>query len=407
MIAEIISIGDELTSGQRLDTNSQWISQQLTDLGIRVVYHTTVADDLSSNVAVFQNALDRADIIVCSGGLGPTADDLTRQALAETLQVPLYRDEASLEHIRSLFSRRGRPMPERNLVQADFPQGSCPIFNPNGSAPGILLKKSINDRPRILMAFPGVPAELHEMFAETAVPELESFLGNRRRFIRHRTLRCFGLGESELEARLPDLIERGRDPQVGITASSATISLRISASGDSPDECESKMNLTEQIIRNRLGNIVFGTGHQELQHVLLDLLRERKMTLALAEVGTGGYLSHLFSDADPTGKTFVGSYVARNNHQIARFLGRTSSLNRTAPDLAERGRELFEADLTIAIDAFPDSEDDLLQVAVLSPTGIVADRKSFSGHPAIQLPRAAKQAINAARLLILESDPSD
>lgn len=165
MIAEVISIGDELTSGQRLDTNSHWISERLGELGIRVMYHTTVADDLAANVDVFRAAAQRADIVVATGGLGPTADDLTREALAEVVGRPLVLDEPSLEYIRELFARFKRDMPERNRVQALFPQGSRIISNANGTAPGIWL-----DVPRQgtgdshVFALPGVPAECSRCF---------------------------------------------------------------------------------------------------------------------------------------------------------------------------------------------------------------------------------------------------
>ena len=137
MRAEIISIGDELTSGQRLDTNSQWLAERLLEIGVPVAFHTTVGDQLADNVLVFRQACERADVVVATGGLGPTADDLTRQALADLAGIPLVQDEASLAHIKALFARRKREMPPATVVQALFPQGSQPIFNPNGSAPGI------------------------------------------------------------------------------------------------------------------------------------------------------------------------------------------------------------------------------------------------------------------------------
>src|SRR5687768_2432253 len=160
MRAEIISIGDELTSGERLDTNTQWIAQRLNEIGIPVAFHTTVADDLAANVLVFRQACERADVIVASGGLGPTADDLTRQALAEMAGVELVQDDAALEHIRALFARRGREMPPNNLVQALFPRGSRVIPNPHGSAPGIDFEVSrAGGLSARIFALPGVPAE--------------------------------------------------------------------------------------------------------------------------------------------------------------------------------------------------------------------------------------------------------
>ncbi|MEE2640977.1 MAG: CinA family nicotinamide mononucleotide deamidase-related protein [Planctomycetota bacterium] len=399
MIAEVISIGDELTSGQRLDTNSRWISQQLGDRGIEVHYHTTVADRMDANVAVFKNAMQRAQIVICNGGLGPTADDLTRKVIAEALNVGLYRCEDSLSHIRNLFRRRNRTMPEQNAIQADFPEGSVPIFNRNGSAPGICLKRE-NPRPLLLMAFPGVPAELKEMFAETGAREIDEFLGDSRQVILHKPIRCFGIGESDLESRLPDLIRRGRDPQVGITASAATITLRISAQGASAGECETKISETEKVIRDCLGDLVFGTGEDELQTVIHRQLMEKKQTLALAEVGTGGYLSHLLSQVDPDGEVFVGSQVFRNGERTRSFLGGDIPLSETGRHLANRVRNGFAADYAIAVDAFPENEEDLLQIAIATPEETVGLERPFGGHPSIVLPRACKQALNGLRLCL-------
>ena len=194
MIAEVISIGDELTSGQRLDTNSRWISERLGELGIAVMYHTTVGDDLSANVDVFRSAIKRADVVVATGGLGPTADDLTREAIALATESELVLDERQLEHIRNLFTRRGREMPERNRLQAMFPVGSKPINNPNGTAPGIdLAVKKEGLLCCRLFALPGVPAEMFEMWQQS-IAEAIQMLAPEPRVIRHRRIKCFGIG---------------------------------------------------------------------------------------------------------------------------------------------------------------------------------------------------------------------
>src|SRR5580704_15978060 len=160
MKAEIISIGRELTSGQNLDTNSQWLSRRLAEMGIPVGFHTTVADNLADNVDCFRKALERADLVVVTGGLGPTQDDLTREALAQVAGVELVEDPASVEHIREMFARRGRPMPERNRVQALVPRGAQPIPNAAGTAPGVWM--TVGDT--IVAALPGVPTEMYRMF---------------------------------------------------------------------------------------------------------------------------------------------------------------------------------------------------------------------------------------------------
>ena len=255
MFAEVISIGDELTSGQRLDTNSQWLSQQLGDLGVRVLYHTTVGDDLAANVDVFRNAVRRADLIVVTGGLGPTEDDLTRQALADTFGVELRLDEPSLEHIQDLFrQRRNRDMPPANRIQAMFPAGANVIPNRHGTAPGIDMRQSRPDRGDVrIFALPGVPAEMREMWHETVAPAIETLLGRTRRVIRRRVIHCFGAGESDVERMLPNLIARGRVPQVGITASQATISLRITAEAETEAACDALIEPTAATIYEQIG----------------------------------------------------------------------------------------------------------------------------------------------------------
>ena len=288
MIAEVISIGDELTSGQRVDTNSAWISRELSDLGVRVLYHTTVADDLIACTHAFEQAMARADVVISTGGLGPTADDLTREAIANAASSPLELDAAALAHIEGLFALRGREMPPANKVQAMFPRGSTVIPNPHGTAPGIDLpgRSGKVGRGRVF-ALPGVPAEMKEMWPASIVPALRA-LGAGAKTTQHFRLKCFGIGESDLERKLPDLIQRGRHPSVGITVHQATITLRVTATGDSPDECRNLMQPTLNTIQACLGDLVFGEEDDELQHVVARMLDGREQTLATVEVGTLG-----------------------------------------------------------------------------------------------------------------------
>ncbi|MEE9603802.1 MAG: CinA family nicotinamide mononucleotide deamidase-related protein, partial [Thermoguttaceae bacterium] len=292
MIAEVISIGDELTSGQRLDTNSQWISQRLAELGVRVGFHTTVADDLAASIAIFQAAVGRADLVVTTGGLGPTADDLTRESLAAAAGCELVRNDDALETIREMFRRFGRKMPRSNELQAMFPAGSRPIPNAHGTAPGIAMEFARPSRePCRLFALPGVPTELFGMWQQSVAPAISAALPAGR-VIRHRRIKCFGAGESKMEEMLPDLVRRGRTPSVGITASGATITLRITAEGANEEECHAAMEPTVATIRECLGTLVFGEEDDELEHAVARLLAERDATLAVAEWGTGGQIAH-------------------------------------------------------------------------------------------------------------------
>ena len=275
MRAEIIAIGDELTSGQRLDTNSQWLSERLGEIGIPVAFHTTVGDDLENNIAVFRTAIERAEIVVATGGLGPTADDLTRDAVAAAAGVELVQDDAALAHIRNLFARRKREMPERNKLQAQFPRGSRVVPNPDGTAPGIDLTvpRSCGPPCRVI-ALPGVPAEMFAMWNETVAPALTAGQAEKKVICHHR-IKCFGVGESDLEAMLPDMIRRKREPLVGITVSGATITLRITTSGPNEAACRKAMAPTVAQIREILGVLVYGEEDDELEHAVVRLLNER------------------------------------------------------------------------------------------------------------------------------------
>src|SRR5262245_7193350 len=272
MRAEIISIGDELTTGQRLDTNSQWLAERLLEIGVPVAFHTTVGDQLADNVLVFRQACERADLVVATGGLGPTADDLTRQALADVAGVELVQDDASLAHIKALFARRKREMPASNIIQAQFPQGSRPIFNPNGSAPGIdiSIDRAVG-KPARVFALPGVPAEMKEMWAATVGPAIQEHIGVKK-VIAHYRIKCFGVGESDLEAMLPDIIARNRYPLVGITVSQATITLRVTAEGETPAAAREAMQPTIETIHQCLGDLIFGYEEDELEDAVIRLL---------------------------------------------------------------------------------------------------------------------------------------
>jgi nicotinamide-nucleotide amidase len=259
MHAEVIAIGDEITSGQCLDTNTQWLSQQLEGLGIRVLYHTTVGDELMPCAEVFRLAIARADVVVATGGLGPTADDLTREALAEATGHPLQLDTDALDHVRTMFAQRNRPMAASNERQAMFPTGSRVVRNPHGTAPGICTDVVREGRgPCRFFCLPGVPGEMIEMWQESVAPAIAEFLGEGRRVIRRRLIHCFGAGESQVEAMLPDLIRRGRQPSVGITASKGAITLRITAEGATEEECLAAIAPVEATIRQCLGTLVVG-----------------------------------------------------------------------------------------------------------------------------------------------------
>lgn len=413
MLAEVISIGDELTSGQRLDTNSQWLSTRLGELGAQVLYHTTVADDLAANVQVFRQAAERADLVISTGGLGPTADDLTRDALAAAAGVELVLDETALANIESLFARRRRPMPERNRLQAMFPRGSRVIPNPAGTAPGIDLEiVRPGKSPARVFALPGVPAEVHEMWRDTVAPAIATMMG-KSRVIRHKQIKCFGVGESDLEQMLPDLIRRGRDPQVGITVHGATITLRITAAGKTAEACYELMAPTIATIRESLGDLVFGEDDDELEHAVVRLLAAQNKTLATAECASGGMIAHWLSEVAEGGGRFLGGVVARNYAALPALLGISAAHPSSAQQqlvalMAEAVRSKLGADFGLAVGELPPvdpqaAEPSLFWYAVAGPQGATVKSSPYAGHPDILKMRGGKQALNLLRLTLLRA----
>jgi nicotinamide-nucleotide amidase len=396
MRAEIISIGDEMTSGQRLDTNSQWLSQRLGEIGVPVVAHVTVADDLAANVEVFRQAIARADVVISTGGLGPTADDLTREVLAAVANKKLVLNEGQLEHIRGLFARRrGRPMPERNVVQAMFPDGSRPIPNPEGTAPGVEIEIARPDGEVChLFALPGVPAEMFQMWEGSVRPALLG-LGAGQQLLVHRRIKCFGVGESDLEQMLPDLIRRGRDPQVGITVSDATITLRITSAGADEAECRARIAPTEQTIRDCLGTIVFGEEDDELEDAVGRLLAEQGKTLAVSEWGTAGLVSGWLGMAPEAERWFRGGLT----------IG--SAATALVAALATEARQTFGSDYGLAIGPFPPqvpgAEPGEVWFGLASSADVTTKATPFAGHSAILKARTGKQALNLLRLTLLHA----
>jgi nicotinamide-nucleotide amidase len=426
MRAEIIAIGDELTSGQRLDTNTQWLSERLGELGVPIAFHTTVGDDLETNVAAFRNAIDRADIVVASGGLGPTADDLTREALAAAAGVDLVQDEAALVHIRHLFARRSRPMPERNVVQAQFPRGSRVVPNPHGTAPGIDMTVARDCcAPCRVFALPGVPAEMFEMWNATVAPAIAAQLGPRR-VIRHRRIKVFGAGESDIEATLPDMIRRKREPLVGITVSGATITLRITASGANDAACQQAMAPTIAQIRDLLGVLVFGEEDDELEHAVVRLLQERGQTVAVAEWATDGLVSQWLAEAAGGSDCLRGGVVVRDVAMLHALLGvqmpsENSAAETTAQAMATAIREKCNTSYGLGIAAIPATgpieptatgnlgsaeHSGTLHIALATAESVRVKGFPLASHPAITKPRSAKQALNLLRLAMLNASLS-
>ncbi|MEZ6151991.1 MAG: molybdopterin-binding protein [Pirellulaceae bacterium] len=456
--AEVLSIGDELTSGQRLDTNSQWLSARLAELGIRTIRHTTVGDDLAGDIEALRLAAGRADVVVVSGGLGPTLDDLTRQALADAFECPLELDVESLEHIRQLFARRHREMPARNQVQAMFPRGARVIPNPHGSAPGIDMSVASLGRRSRIFALPGVPAELKEMWTQSVVPRIEAMLGASLAPWRYYAVKLFGIGESDVEVRLPNLIDRRRAPTVGITVSHATITLRIAARAQTDGQFADLIAPTLNEIQQALGELIFGAGDDELEHAILRKLAQQRLKLATVEIGAaswinqwmlaaGNYATELDNESirnqqpgSSTGSTtgisagglaggsaggFVGGlafptlvhaarwFMERGSHEMSAHDSHDSQLrdcdvldwgSEIWKPLMQQARQRFAADVVLVVNGYPSPRAVEVSAGQFDFDYVLAigdelsiDRRSMSGHPDVLGPRAAKTGLDILR----------
>ena len=407
MQAEIIAIGDELVSGQRVDTNSAWLSQRLGELGIRVAFHSTAGDDLDACSSLLRNAMERVELVLCTGGLGPTADDLTRQAIAAAVGRELVLDEAALAHIKSLFNRRGHEMPDRNRVQAMFPEGSAVIPNPHGTAPGIDFTRGFSDgRTNRVLALPGVPAEMKEMWDETVRAALKSLVGPGR-IIGHHCVKCFGIGESDLEQRLPDLIRRGREPAVGITVHRATITLRVTADGTSEDDCRMAMQPTIDTIHECLGHLVFGEEEDELQDAVARRMVANGQSLTTGEIGTRGLVARWLGATAEAASFYRGGLVVRDLPRLASVLGTEPPSDEDGVEryrtMAESLRTTFGSDYSLLVGAFPvgGSDEENFHVTLSGPHGVEMNCLRYAGHPDILEERAAKQALDLLRLKLL------
>jgi len=349
--AEVLTIGDELLRGEIIDSNKSFLSDRLLGLDIETRFHASVRDDPPDMIDAFQRAAARSDIVLVSGGLGPTRDDLTAEVLAQAFGRKLVLDAEALAGIRAFFAAVGREMTENNASQAHFPEGAEVLPNPIGTAPGFL----VEEQGTLFFCMPGVPREMTRMMDEQVLPRIAARQGESTGVVRATLLRTFGMGESTLDAELSDLARSG-DVSLGFRTSFPDNYLRPVARAATAEEAEARLGAVCSAIRERLGALVYGEGDATLEQVAGELLRARGRTLAVAESCTGGLIAEKLTDVPGASQYLLGGVVAYANAAKRDLLGVSEALleehgavsEPVVRAMAEGVRARFGADLGVA-----------------------------------------------------------
>jgi len=318
----VITIGDELLRGEIVDSNKSYLSERMLALDLESSRHVSVPDDPAAIEEVLREAAVRARVVLVSGGLGPTRDDITTEVAARTFGRKLYRDAAALEHVRAFFRRQNREMAENNAKQADFPEAAVILANPLGTAPGFMLEVAGAAAGDITQLFfmPGVPRELYRMLDEEVMPRVSMPLG-RGRVVRARLLRTFGIGESNLDRILHDIALDDADAVLGFRTQFPDNLVRILVRAADEAVARRRLDTLESEIRARLGDLVLGVGERGLEEIVAELLRERKLTIAVAESLTGGLVTSRLTDVPGSSAYLLAAYVSYANDAKVRELG--------------------------------------------------------------------------------------
>jgi nicotinamide-nucleotide amidase len=358
MTSIILSIGDELVLGQTVDTNSAWISQQLASVGCEIGGHATVPDDQSAIEAAIRACATRCDFLIVSGGIGPTEDDLTRQALAVAMGAELDLNEQWLARLEEFWSKRGGKMPAINAIQARIPRGATMIENTAGTAAGIRATLKVRDGKTCeIFVVPGVPKEMKAMFLRDVFPHIRDSGGGA--VILSRTLHTFGMGESAVAEKLGELMNRRRNPSVGTTVANGIVSLRVNARFPSPAEASAKVEETTRACRAALGDLIFGQDLETLPGAVAALMTggDRKLSVTTAESCTGGLLAKMLTDLPGSSRYFHQGWVTYSNLAKYERLGVSTEIinvygavsEPVVEAMARNARRLAKADFALAI----------------------------------------------------------
>ena len=406
--AEILSTGDEVLTGAIVDTNAAFLAETLTEAGISVSRQTCVGDNLDTLVAIFREMGDRADIVLSTGGLGPTTDDLTAEAAARAASVPLVLDPEALDHLEAYFRERKRAMPEANRKQVCFPEGAERLDNPVGTAPGFAMKIG-----KALFCFmPGVPHEMRKMMSDEVMPRIYALQGGTPKKNLTRILSIFGVPEGELNQRMVPFAKDFPELRVGYQVKYPGILLKFYPGEDVSEEAERRLSSAVSWAKNLLGESVVIEGTKSMEAVVGELLRKKGGTLALAESCTGGLIASLLTDIPGSSDYFLFSGVTYANQAKTDLLGVSPQIlaafgavsEETAAAMAEGARRIAKATYGLSVSgiAGPDGGSEekpvgTVCISLSTPEGTVTERKLFTYGKRLML----KQMFAAAALDLL------
>lgn len=405
--AELLTIGDEILYGQIVDTNAQWMSVELSNIGIKVIRKTTVGDIESEILNAFAEAEKRADIILITGGLGPTSDDLTKPCLAKYFNCELKMHEEALAEVTEFFKSRGRELTEVNRQQAALPTCCEKVTNQMGTAPGMWF----HQRGKVFVSMPGVPHEMKRMMSDIVLPKLTATF--KTPTIYHKVIRTIGLGESFLAEKIADW-EKALPPHVKLAylPSLGEVKLRLTCFGDTLEPLKAEADQLTEKLKERIGQFIFGYGDDPLEVVIGHTLREKKLTLSVAESCTGGYLSHLITSVPGSSDYFLGSMIPYAYEIKMRQLGvKPETLEKygavsepTISEMANVVRARFNTDIGVATSgiagpggATPEKPVGLVWIAYSDKHQTVTKKLQLSKDRMINIRMASVAVLNLIR----------
>lgn len=409
MKGEIIAVGTELLLGNIVNSNAQYLSQKLADLGIDVYYHVVVGDNFNRAVETVKKAFERSDLVVTTGGLGPTDDDLTKEAVAEALGLELVAHEESINRIENFFNKIDRPMPDSNRKQGYIPVGSTVLENDNGTAPGVAVEK---DGKTVIM-LPGPPKELVPMFEDKVLPYLRK---KTKSIIQSRMLRIVGVGESMVQEMLRELFENQTNPTIAPYAKEGEVHLRITAKTGSETEGQYLINEMSEKVKAILKENIYGYDDESLESCVLKLLLQRNLTISIAESCTGGLIASRLTEVPGASGSFMNGIITYSNESKMKLLnvkeetlvrhGAVSS--QTAGEMADGIRRESGTDIGLSITgiAGPDGGSEekpvgLCFIGIATKNGVETFKHVFLGNRNKIRYNAATRALDIVRRAVL------